>query len=215
MLEQIAEEFNVKIMWKGCVPKEFYVSQFEKLRTIKDEFPWITNIISVIKEKPNMNRSIMNVQPTNTTKKVEIHVSIPQCKNSKKLEEEYNIGVKSRWHPQNSTYNDTLIHEIGHAFTYILTPPKRNGKFNHSKWLEIENTIIKECIETLENTYLLEKKSQKNWRNTVSRYAGTNNSECIAESFVDYIANGKNCSDLAKEIVKNIKDRLHKVNPIN
>lgn len=156
----------------------------------------------------------MNIRPVPATKKAEIHVNIRQCKDEVKLAFEYAMGVNSKWHPRNSTYEDTLIHEVGHALTYSLVPQKSDGSFDCKKWLELQETIVKESIDVLENIYHFNHMRTKDWRSTVCRYAEESNTECIAECFVDYVVNGKNCAMLTKEIIKNIKDRLHRVNPL-
>jgi hypothetical protein len=115
-----------------------------------------------------------------------------------KWEAAYKNGLIAGWYPKNTTAKGIIIHEFGHFIT------QRIGMGN-----------IDVIVQDLFKKHKKEFGSIVKMRESVSGYAGNykgtkGNSELFAESFNDYIHNGKSANTIAVELVEEVL-RLYKL----
>ncbi|MDR3112766.1 MAG: hypothetical protein LBU09_00135 [Endomicrobium sp.] len=114
-------------------------------------------------------------------------------KNVNAWQRESERGVLGGHFPKNTNVNAILIHEVGHLLSL-----KSTSSIEYYKKVE----TLKEIRDKLFEKYKKEFKTIEEMQESISKYAGTNVKEFFAESFADYIQNGKKANKIAFEFVE-------------
>ena len=127
------------------------------------------------------------------------------------LENSYQHDLRTHWHPEGTTADHIVTHEMGHLLERALIQ-----KLNVSSWQEAEewvkhrqsSRIVSEACKIAKKTP--EGKGLKNNQliEQVSRYATKNRGETLAECVADYKANGANAKPLSVAVWKLLKRDL-------
>lgn len=138
-----------------------------------------------------------------------------------KAKQHYDRDVSKGFHPNGTTYNDIIVHELGHVIDAYLTA-KQKGMSN------IKHDMTKEDMIKLYHGYssnaastdiinqafinlgITEMKDKSETIKNLSRYALQSRKETLAEAFADALANGNKAQPLSKEILKIIDKEMKK-----
>lgn len=122
-------------------------------------------------------------------------------------------------HPKNSgDIASTPVHELGHALFGTLFPENdtssnRKGEYSDGKFYpKIADDLYYDALSDLgvkysdnEEDNAASNKEAVKKTNEISKYAGSNPAETVAEALVDFYYNRDNAADLSKAIVKRLK----------
>nr|DAP80533.1 MAG TPA: minor capsid protein [Caudoviricetes sp.] len=142
--------------------------------------------------------------------------------NVEQAEKYYNNDIEKGFHPKGTTYNDIIVHEMGHVIDAYLTAKKKGlSNLKH-------DTMTKEDMKTMYYSYssdpastdiinqafknlgITEMKDKSATIKNLSRYALESRKETLAEAFADAMANGDAAQPLSKEILKIIDKEMGK-----
>lgn len=139
-----------------------------------------------------------------------------------KAKHHYDKDISKGFHPKGTTYNDIIVHEMGHAIDAYITA-KRAGITNikHDKISKEEMKILYQSYssspastdiinQAFNNLGIAEIKDKAATIKNLSRYALQSRKETLAEAFADAMANGDNAQPLSKEILKLIDKEMNK-----
>lgn len=168
----------------------------------KEEFPDLKNQ-KPIELKTSTARSSYAFQTSNAIDG-DKGISLAQAmKNKQLVNQHYENDVKRNFHPEGTTANDIVAHEMGHALVSRIvhksydTPTARMADMKTGK---TSANIVKSSYDKLKNKETISKEVSK-----ISRYAMKNPDETIAEACADVFANGNKAKPLSKEIWKTLK----------
>lgn len=129
--------------------------------------------------------------------------------------------ASSHWSPTGTQWQDIMVHEMGHGLTRaILLKIHGNGSagslsyYNRvMDWNKHQTCtrIVREAankVKAQQRAAGLHPSPISDLVHEVSRYAGTNRTETVAECVMDYRRNGANAQPLSKEVWKIIKKEL-------
>lgn len=143
--------------------------------------------------------------------KVQVNPGPERYGNWKKIEKAYENDVLSGWHPQGTTAESIVTHEIGHAIDGLLAREgvlggvTASGEYRYAS-SSLKNTIMKRAIKMDDSVYSASLFDMK-WavEYSVSEYATKNNQEWFAECFAEYITSAKPrtvAAEFGKELEK-------------
>lgn len=149
---------------------------------------------------------------------------------SKRIED----SCRSGHFPQNASTYSSVVHELGHYLTFVLTMKKygidnyfyidesniKNEQLFLKDWCngDLALDIIKEAYKNYQANYNDTTLSFDDFRATISGYAVTKNNngdyiyhETIAEAFNDYYCNKENAAKASIEIMKVFNQRMEEL----
>ena len=177
------------------------------MEKVYKDFPQIKGKITQIKEIEHQNGG-MNVEPQNDGTYI-MEINKKFFGNRKVAKKEYQKTVKSKYHPQNSNYQDMGIHEAGHmVLSEIIKKKYKDINVVATDWNNniTSQQILNKAFQNCKINGRINKiKSIKN----ISTYAIQKDaSETIAEAFVDYYVNKNKATNLSKAIVDIMKGMI-------
>ncbi|MCS6132647.1 hypothetical protein DWV13_13580 [Clostridium botulinum] len=190
-------DFNV--VKDTCVSMEKAFNEFPQLKGFVDE---------LYTSKSGM----MSCAPTDRSFSLTKISFNPTYYKDNKIKEVYLRDASSGFHPKETTYEISGVHELGHAVEAYLIKSKRlkSDIENIMCWNDctIAKHIVSEACKKAKKTE--EGKGLKNaeLKNNISGYALNDASECMAEAFADYFGNKDKASILSKEIMKIVKEMM-------
>lgn len=107
-------------------------------------------------------------------------------------------------------FKSTGVHEATHMVEgYLISKDSTGTKEFVEMWNNhsVAKSIVKEAVSNLPNSMTDGKKYWEIYE-TISPYASTNASECVAEAVADIYKNGDNASILSQEIFKILKGKM-------
>ena len=136
-----------------------------------------------------------------------------------KAKHHYDRDVSKGFHPKGTTYNDIIVHELGHVIDAYLTAKQKginNIKHNMSKedMIKLYHGYSSSAASTdiinqaFNNLGITEMKDKAETIKNLSRYALQSRKETLAEAFADAMANGDKAQPLSKEILKIIDKEM-------
>lgn len=112
------------------------------------------------------------------------------------------------FHPKNNNAFGSAAHETGHLLERALID-KYKGSINDWTGCTYGRKIVDKAISSMQRADpAWTKFTKSNLMGTISGYAKTDGSECLAEAVSDYILNGENAAPLSQEIWKILKKEL-------
>lgn len=143
--------------------------------------------------------------------KVQVNPGPERYGNWGKITQQYEKDVLSGWHPQGTTAESIVTHEIGHAIDGLLARAgvlggvAADGSYRYAS-SSLRNTIMKRAAK-IDNDVAAAMTWDIKWATqaTVSEYASKNPQEWFAECFAEYItsANPRTvASEFGKELEK-------------
>lgn len=152
---------------------------------------------------------------TRTNGKVQVNPIESKYGNWNNIMKAYEQDVLSNWHPQGTTAESIVIHEIGHAIDGLLAREDilggitSSGEYRYAS-SSLKNTIMKRVAKTDDDLahWLEQDRLYKTSYATelyVSGYAAENNREWFAECFAEYITSANPrlvASEFGKELEK-------------
>ena len=131
----------------------------------------------------------------------------------------YEWDVKNEWHPEGTTAEAIIAHEIGHRLEALFVGKKYGGVKSLDSYLDwagkdSAKQLIKDAITEAKKVTGIKGGSMVNWMNTISGYAASKKNgsyqyhETIAEAVADYAQNKDKAKPLSKEIWKKLKAGL-------
>ncbi len=124
-------------------------------------------------------------------------------------------GSAKGFHPKNTGILETGSHEMGHILERALIDTEavattRNAQITEWTKCTRAKAIVSQACRNAKKTAAGKGMLNDQLRASISGYAETNDSECLAEAVGDYIANKENSSPLSVEIWKLLKEKLGK-----
>lgn len=149
-----------------------------------------------------------------------VQVNPNHFNNWSKLVASYEDDVVKGFHPQGTTAESIVTHEIGHAIDGLLASKGVLGGITASGQYKfasstLQNTIMKRAAK-IDPQIALDMRMDKTWggssaiENNVSRYATKNNREWFAECFAEYITSA-NPRTVASEFGKELERLVGKI----
>ena len=187
----------------------------KSMEKVYNDFPVLKNYLSKLYSS---NSGIMSCGPVNNFKSVKISFNPKYYNKIDDIIKTYNdcTIVKDTgytFHPRNTTYDISGVHELGHAIEAYLINNMPELKYDVQKsqyWNDctIAKNIVSQACKNAKK--LPEGKGLKNYnlKANISEYALSDASECMAEAFADYYGNGDKASILSKEIMKIVKGMI-------
>jgi len=193
-------ELDFNAIKETCTAMEETFNEFPQLKGfVKELYTSKSGIMSCSPEDSNFNGVRISFNPN-------------YYKDIKKLKKVYDEDVSTGFHPRGTTYAISGVHELGHAVEAILVK-KRNLDYNSTRatyWNDciISKEIVSEAAKKAKKTLVGNGKKNFELKNSISGYALSDSSECMAEAFSDYFTNKENASILSIEIMKIIKEMM-------
>ncbi|MGL5712240.1 MAG: minor capsid protein [Paraclostridium sp.] len=209
--DYLRDNLGVGFVDLDAITNEALISTTNILDTMYDKFPNMRNKIGeLITEKHSSSSNALAwCQPyqwvTNPDgsggykSRISLVGKYYNRKGFKKFTEDYIRDAKQKWHPKGTTWEDTFIHEFGHALHFDLYRPGFNEDVKALKNIRkqaIANITGKkksELTETVIKDYL---------KFNLCEYGSKTQYETFAEAFSDYITNGENANEFSKEFFK-------------
>ena len=205
--EKRIEQLNLDKLNIKHIDKKTLSNILNNMEKVYKDFPQIEGKIKEINEIRHPYGG-MNITPQEDGSYImEINRNI--FNNEKRVKDLYNKDVKTNFHPKNSTYKDTGIHEAGHmVLNEILRKKYRNINALATDWNnDITSTRIinKAFAKCKINGRINQTKAIKNISNYAYKAKGQ---EIIAEAFVDYYINKNKATNLSKAIITIMKGMI-------
>lgn len=148
----------------------------------------------------------------------QVQVNPNKYNNWQSVVRRYEKDVISGWHPEGTTAESVVVHEIGHAIDGLLAREgvlggvTASGEYRYAS-SSMKNTIMKRAAKL--DPDIAEEMEIDKWlkdnatiQHNVSRYASKNNQEWFAECFAEYITSAEPrtvASEFGKELEKLMK----------
>lgn len=175
----------------------------QRVAEIIDEYPGYFDEVKDMKEYNQANTyAAMSVNGRT------LYLNPKFYDNPTTMERTYKYDVSTKWHPDGTTYNDIIVHELGHAVSFKIA--RNNLQGYESANASLVNKAAEEIRANSKSYGYARKPSEKKLRTEISRYATKNYSETVAEAFADYHANKENAKPLSKAIMKEIDKAMNK-----
>ena len=151
--------------------------------------------------------------------RIEFGTHYRKTSSRKELQKALDDDYISHFHPT-PKIESTYIHELGHIAEAAVLVKKRGelvvwewNAHTQAKDIVREATIKVERDAINDSSWEPQTKAEENevlsrHRSSISHYAMKSYAETMAEAFADYYINGEDATDLSKEIVRIIKERL-------
>lgn len=189
------------------IDKKALSNILNNIEKVYKDFSQIKGKIKQIKEIEHPNGGI-NIQPQKDGTYI-MEINKKFFNNRKVAQKQYQKTVKSKYHPQNSSYQDMGIHETGHMVLNEIIRKKYNNI--NSIATDWNNNITSQQIlnKAFQNCKINGRINKIKSIKKISNYAIQKDaSETIAEAFVDYYVNKNKAANLSKEIVKIMKGMI-------
>jgi hypothetical protein len=129
-----------------------------------------------------------------------------------KLTDACEKNAKNGWWPKNTVVSSIGTHEAAHGIEWFLDC---NSPSYSYRWERVDawnrcteaKAIVSQACKNVKKTPFGKGKKNDELIGSVSRYAKSNASETLAESFADYYTNGDSASELSKEVVRLTTER--------
>ncbi len=123
------------------------------------------------------------------------------------------MGNVTGFHPKNTGILEIGSHEMGHLLESALIDLNSLRKSKVEKIMSWNNCleakrIISQACRNAKKTIDGKGKINLILKSEISKYAQSNDSECLAEAVADYVANKEEASILSKEVWKLLKNEL-------
>ena len=152
--------------------------------------------------------------------KVQVNPGPERYGNWGKIQQYYERDVLSGWHPEGTTAESIVTHEIGHAIDGLLAREgikggvTASGEYRYAS-SSLKNTIMKRAAKLdpdIAEGLNIDKMLNDTWtvQTFVSRYASKNNQEWFAECFAEYITSA-NPRTVATEFGKELEKLVSKL----
>lgn len=132
--------------------------------------------------------------------------------NVEKARQTYNLDVALGFHPKGTTSDHIITHESGHILekalldkAYANDPYGRQAAFFGRTEAK---RIVKNAVTAIKKTHEGKGARTESLIGQISKYAGKNRSETLAEAVADYRANGVNAKPLSRAIWAELKKEL-------
>lgn len=132
----------------------------------------------------------------------------------------YASDVDSHWHPDNTTSDSIIVHEIGHRLDWLMHEKEHGtGAWGHYDAIvdwngrKLAKSVVLDAIANAKKATGQTGKISE-WMSSISNYAASKKNgsyqyhETIAEGIADYVSNKDNAKPLSKEIWKIVKAKL-------
>lgn len=128
----------------------------------------------------------------------------------------YASDVAGKWHPDNTTADSIIVHEIAHRLDWLMHQKEYSNYYDRViAWnsRELAKNVVLQAISNAKATTGQGGKISE-YMNSISGYAASKKGgkyqyhETIAEGIADYVANKNNAKPLSKEIWKIVKSKL-------
>jgi len=176
---------------------------FESMDKAFEIWPELKGQVHGIGQVRNMALMTTHI-PANSTEKTINFNPAPYRQSSndynavKNLNRDYSRRVASGFFPQNTTWKDSGVHELGHIAHYLLEERKPNmtvDKIVNDAWNRVKNRYTSDI-------------TQPEAIQQISTYSTYRFEDTIAEAFNDVFVNEKNAQPLSREIVEIIQEGL-------
>lgn len=146
-----------------------------------------------------------------------ITLGVDGFSNDYRLQERYQLGVFSKFHPEGTTGDNVVTHESGHLLEAALVRRAYNNFKTQSDYIAgisdwnnntFAKKIVSEAARNAKKTPDGKGKRNAQLISDVSRYAEKTRGETLAECVADYRANGANAKPLSREVWKILKREL-------
>lgn len=149
-----------------------------------------------------------------------VQVNPKKYSNWRELVRHYEEDISSNWHPEGTTAESIVVHEIGHAIDGLLAREgilgglTSSGEYRYAS-SSLKNTIMKRAAKLdkdIADEMEIDKwlKDNATVLHNVSEYATKNNREWFAECFAEYITSA-NPRVVATEFGKELEKLLEKL----
>ena len=178
----------------GNVP--FVDAMNDGVRRIQNDFPDImddVNYVMAAELKGASKYSILGYYDR-TSKTVALNTNFTDVD---KMNAVYDRSTQQGFHPSRGSRSGTeavSLHEMGHALTDYVAQ-----KMGHGDMDRAANTLVKAAYKASGA-----KGGNYKWGGTISEYAQTKYTECVAEAVADYYCNGSKASNASKAIMNEI-----------
>ncbi len=133
----------------------------------------------------------------------ELFMSRKLLGNLESLKKMYEEDTRGGFHPNGTTYENIMTHEVGHLITFELA--RKVGKPFKQFSEEVVSKALSRAVAQ-EGGGWAGPSDYFRLAGAISDYAKKNPGETIAEAYADYRANGANASHLSKQIMKVLKE---------
>ena len=145
-----------------------------------------------------------------------LFVNPSQYQDKDRLDRMYKNDVSTHWHPEGTTWETIIVHEVGHIVEGELGQ-KYLDKHPNVSWNQYAKyafqgkaatDLVTESVRAVKK--LPEYKGQKSSQiiGDISRYAQKSHHEAFAEAFADVYANGDKAKAISREIVRRAREAL-------
>lgn len=125
----------------------------------------------------------------------------------------YQESVRTGYHPEGTTWENIVDHEMGHVITMGILQRVHGGNaaaaradWNDSSNRSTMGSIVNQAVKQIRDNYqqygYSSRPSVSELKRDISGYATKNHHETIAEAFADRSANGNKAKPLSREIYK-------------
>ena len=119
------------------------------------------------------------------------------------LKKMYEDDVAGRYHPDGTTYENIMTHEVGHLITFELA--RKAGKPFRQFSEDVVSRALSRAVAQ-EGGGAAGPSDYFRLAGAISDYEKKNPGETIAEAYADYRANGSNANRLSQHIMKVLKE---------
>lgn len=196
---------------------EVVISVANKFDELIDRFPHLKGTIDEISSvnlDTDINASCLafDIVEKDGKKRVlsRIELNNANFSNVKKLIKNHSYNVEDGWSPKGTTWEDVLIHEVGHSLSYDLYGEVVDNNINltnlNSLYKKVFGKINGVNPEDISEEYIYNY-AKKN----ISEYASSHEAELFSECFAEFMANGENSNEFTKELMKFVKEDIDKI----
>ena len=133
-----------------------------------------------------------------------VEVNSKYYRNWQSLVRSYESDILSRWHPQGTTAESIITHELGHAIDGLITDKRILGGYNSAGEFNRASSFMRASVMRSCGFKVSDTAQQ------VSRYASKNPQEWFAECFAEYITSA-DPRPVAKTFGKRLEELLEKL----
>ena len=174
-------------------------------RTLENDFPGLmkdVNKVNAVELGGNQRTQVLGYYMTDGSGKHSVNINT-EYTDIDVMNATMDAAAKSGFHPSRGNKSGTeavALHEFGHALTEHIAK-----KMNIGGIMKLDAAADQLVADARKSAgKIAGKKGIKQFRESISEYAGTTNAEAVAEAVADYYCNGKNASTASKAIMAEI-----------
>lgn len=191
---------------------EVLKAMFSEVQKASEEFPMLSGAVSIIQATAKGNYYAEVKSDPKRPDKVILSINAELFASKEALEYDYAADVALGYHPAGTTWQDLLVHEMGHALEHVMTAHMYEGYPARVKKAidkgELSEAVLTKAYERMSSNRILMRTDQNTMVKSISQYASSNSKEAFAEAFTDWHANKQNANSLSIEIIDVIKEIL-------